>query len=235
MEQKNAVSQAATSDEEARFELDEYESDQDQSPNTKPTSSVPGISGETLALMKKLGMPVGDKEDDADDTISELKIYYCSRTHSQLTQFSSELRRVRLPPVLPPLDGTSETSLQAGTESLVEDLKHVTLGSRKNLCINPKVNRLSSATAINEKCLELQQPGTSADHRCSYLPNSENKGLVHDFRDNALAKIRDIEDLGYLGKRLGICPYYASRSTVGFSEVHNISFIYFYLLTLRRL
>lgn len=44
-----------------------------------------------------------------------------------------------------------------------EELKHLTIGSRKNLCINPKVAKLGSATAINERCLDLQQTGAVYD------------------------------------------------------------------------
>jgi chromosome transmission fidelity protein 1 len=42
---------------------------------------------------------------------------------------------------------------------------------------------------------------------------------VLDFQHHALAKIRDIEDLGVLGKKLGVCPYYATRPAVKPSEV----------------
>ena len=188
------------------------------------SNSAFGLSAETQALVEKLGMPSGeDAKDDLDEATDELKIFYCSRTHSQLTQFSNELRRVHLPPALPPLGPPIEKSPLDGPTKLEETLKHLTLGSRKNLCINPKINRLGNATTINERCLELQQPGTSADHRCQYLPSKENEALVHDFRDNTMAKIRDIEDLGSLGKKLGICPYYASRSTIRPSEVSGVS------------
>lgn len=101
-------------------------------------------------------------------------------------------------------------------------IKHVPLGSRKNLCINQKVSRLGSALAINERCLELQQPDTSKDHKCPFIPNKENETLVNDFRDHTLARIRDVEDLGKLGKKIGICPYYASRATIKPSEVRLI-------------
>lgn len=80
--------------------------------------------------------------------LEELKIFYCSRTHSQLTQFVNELRKVKPPPSLSPLGAVLE-----------EGVKHLSLGSRKNLCINEKVKNLGSLTAINEWCLELQQPG----------------------------------------------------------------------------
>ncbi len=85
------------------------------------------------------------------------QILYCSRTHSQLSQFVGELRRVKLPPGLT-LSGSTEKQ-KPDDEQLEEVLKHLTLGSRKNLCINSKVASLGSATAINERCLELQDQG----------------------------------------------------------------------------
>jgi chromosome transmission fidelity protein 1 len=150
-----------------------------------------------------------------------LKIYYCSRTHSQLTQFITELRRVNLPPTI---DNTNAAEDAEKADIMSETLKHLSLGSRKNLCINQKVSALSNVTSINERCLELQQPNTSIDHKCPFLPTKENQTLVNDFRDHAIAKIRDIEDLGKLGKTLGICPYYASRSAVKPSEIVTLPY-----------
>ena len=124
----------------------------------------------------------------------------------------------------PALQSETPESKKEG-EVLVEDFKHLTLGSRKNLCINPKVNIPGrSATAINERCVELQQSGTSSEHKCAFLPNKENQPLVNDFRDHSLATIRDIEELGTLGKQLGICPYYASRSAIKPSEIVTLPY-----------
>ena len=143
------------------------------------------------------------------------KVFYCSRTHSQLTQFAAELRRIKLPPLSSP-----ETDSEAPTiETVLEGIKHLTLGSRKNLCINSQVSKLGNQTAINERCTELQQSKASEARRCNYLPTKDNEPLVHQFRDHALARIRDIEDLGSLGKKIGICPYYASRAVIEPSEV----------------
>ncbi len=144
----------------------------------------------------------------------EVKIFYCSRTHSQLTQFVHELRRVDFPA---PWRDIEETYAVDQISQVV--IKHLPLASRKNLCINPKVAKLGNAPAINERCLELQQPEIPKDHRCPFVPNKENEALVSDFRDHTLASIRDIEDLGTLGKSIGICPYYAARSSIKLSEV----------------
>jgi chromosome transmission fidelity protein 1 len=72
--------------------------------------------------------------------------------------------------------------------------------------------------------MELQQPKTAADHKCPYLPKKENEDLVLDFRDNALAKIRDIEDLALIGTKLQICPYYASRPAIAPSEMVTLPY-----------
>jgi chromosome transmission fidelity protein 1 len=205
----------ANDDDEAQFVLDDYESDEESSKRAKAgTFSESGLSAETQALMVSLGYSTDASKEDDEDAPDEIKIFFCSRTHSQLTQFSSELGRVKMPPAIAPDEDIDNN----GIDSLVEDVKHLTLGSRKNLCINSKVNKLGSATAINERCLELQQ-STSTESRCPHMPTKESEPLINDFRDHALAKIRDIEDLGSLGKKIGICPYYASRPATKYCEV----------------
>ena len=206
-------------DDEAQFELDEYNSD-DENTNANAIAQLPsdqGLSSTSLQLMQQLGLTFKLSAENQDLLpTDELKVFYCSRTHSQLTQFVQEVRRVDLP-VSSWTIGQDDPRADNSDEKLV--VKHVPLGSRKNLCINPKVSKLGSAPAINERCLELQQPGTPRDLKCHFIPNKENETLVNDFRDHTLAKIRDIEDLGSLGKKIGICPYYASRATIKPSEV----------------
>ncbi|KAJ4383316.1 ATP-dependent DNA helicase chl1 [Didymella sp. IMI 355093] len=207
-------------DDEAQFALDDYESDQESANYARAGRfDSSGLSAETQALMDKLGYVTGEAKVEDGQPLDEMKIFFCSRTHSQLTQFSSELSRVRMPPAITMDEDISNDS----ADSLTEDVKHLTLGSRKNLCINPNVSRLGNATAINERCLELQQ-STSSEGRCSAMPTKENEALLNDFRDHALAKIRDIEDLGVLGKKLGICPYYASRPAVKFCEIVTLPY-----------
>ncbi|KAF2876577.1 helicase C-terminal domain-containing protein [Massariosphaeria phaeospora] len=205
---------------EAQFILADYESDEDNSQKTaEKTYDDSGLSAETQALMKQFGYSVEKENGQEEDAPDEIKIFICSRTHSQLTQFSSELNRVKMPPAI------NDTSLDENDEkNIVEEVKHITLGSRKNLCINPKVNKLGKATTINERCLELQQPNISSDSKCPFIPTKESEALVNDFRDHALAKIRDIEDLMMTGKQLGICPYYASRPATRYCEIVTLPY-----------
>ena len=57
-----------------------------------------------------------DLEEEED--VQPMKVFFCSRTHSQLSQFVKELQRT----------------------VFSSSLKAVTLGSRKSLCINPGTN-----------------------------------------------------------------------------------------------
>jgi chromosome transmission fidelity protein 1 len=206
-------------DGEDQFALDDYNSD-DEAASRRPGESQ--YSTETTKLLEKLGMIAPTKDDrDVDDAEDELKIFFCSRTHSQLSQFVGELQRVHLPAGLPPEQQVGDSD---DAKHVTEEVKQITLGSRKNLCINSKVNKLASQTAINEKCMELQQSKTPADKKCPYIPSKDDESLVLDFRDHALASIRDIEDLASVGRKLGICPYYASRPAVTPAEMVTLPY-----------
>lgn len=209
----------SAADTEDQFALEDYNSDDDAASSNVGTSQY---SAETTKLLEKLGMILPTQGiRQTEDMEEELKIFFCSRTHSQLSQFVGELQRVHLPTGLPP-EPQHEKS-----DSLtppMEEVKQITLGSRKNLCINSKVNKISSQTAINEKCMELQQSKTPSDKKCQHLPGKDDESLVLDFRDHALASIRDIEDLANVGRKLGICPYYASRPAVAPAEMVTLPY-----------
>ncbi|KAI9735876.1 MAG: ATP-dependent DNA helicase chl1 [Cirrosporium novae-zelandiae] len=210
---------------EARFALDDYESDDDRvQKKIYADNGLPeGLSASTQALLSKLGVGTTTKKEE-DLEPDELKIFYCSRTHSQLSQFVAELRRVQFPASIPEAL-SSDLGHTNKEEDPTEVVKEISLGSRKTICINPKVQKLNSATAINERCLELQSSTpTSTSQKCPYLPTRENEDLTHAFRDHAIAKIRDIEDLGQLGKQIGICPYYASREAIRPAEIVTLPY-----------
>lgn len=204
---------------EDQFALDDYHSDDERASGNDAPSQY---SVETTKLLEKLGMIVSKQDDrHAEEAEEELKIFFCSRTHSQLSQFVGELQRVHLPAGLQP---EKQKDASDGTEEITEEIKQITLGSRKNLCINPKVNKLASQTAINERCVELQQSKTPADKKCQYIPTKDDESLVLDFKDHALASIHDIEDLADVGRKLAICPYYASRPAVTPAEMVTLPY-----------
>ncbi|KAI1458608.1 DNA repair helicase [Annulohypoxylon moriforme] len=200
-------------DDEDEWLLDEGQDD-DASQGDDNSS---GYSKETRTLMGKLGMgTLQAKEEEEDMGGNEVKIYYTSRTHSQLTQFISELRRPTFPASLP------GSLLDDSHDADSEDIKHLPLSSRQRLCINPSVSRLNSLAAINDRCSELQQP--KSKDRCQFVPNADNLSLTHQFRDNALATLPDIEDLFELGNKLHVCPYYASRTVVPGAEIITLPY-----------
>ncbi|KAL1953038.1 hypothetical protein VTO42DRAFT_3747 [Malbranchea cinnamomea] len=223
---KRAESQRDTNaTDEHQFELDDYDSGDEQGTAKRMHGMInhEGFSADTLALLEKLKSVVRVKQEDDDSQEDDVRIFYCSRTHSQLTQFAQELRRVTFPPSIPPED-EEEGNKQVGSDEIEEGTKHIVLGSRKTLCINPKVQALGNPVAINERCLDLQKPGVAAAQKCPFLPSKDNETLSMDFRDHALAKVRDIEDIGKIGQQIGVCPYYAARSVVKHSEIVTLPY-----------
>ncbi|KAI1463513.1 DNA repair helicase [Daldinia caldariorum] len=193
--------------------LDEGQ-DEDLSQGGDNTS---GFSKETRVLMNKLGLgSLQPSEENEDINDNGIKIYYTSRTHSQLTQFISELRRPTFPTSLP------DSLLGDNSGTVPEGIKHLPLSSRQRLCINPAVSRLGSLPAINDRCTELQQ--SKSKDRCQFVPNADNMSSTHQFRDSALANLPDIEDLFELGKKLQVCPYYASRTAVPGAEIITLPY-----------
>ncbi|CAF0723436.1 unnamed protein product [Brachionus calyciflorus] len=78
-----------------------------------------------------------DFDDDDDDNKEDqlTRIFFCSRTHSQISQFIGELKKT----------------------IYSDSARVVSLGSRMNLCINDTVLKLGSFQAVNDRCLELQK------------------------------------------------------------------------------
>ncbi|CAG8242016.1 unnamed protein product [Penicillium salamii] len=205
---------------EEQFVLDDYDSDsENQGP--KEARGSDGLSASTLALLERFQGQFSTQKKEEEEDVEEVKIFFCSRTHSQLSQFAGELRRVAFPSSIP---DELEPDGKDGLAVLEERVKHLSLGSRKNLCINPQVRTLENNTAINEKCLDLQQAGVAADKKCKFIPSKDDEALALEFRDHALATVKDIEDIGQVGKKLGICPYYASRPVIKHSEIVTLPY-----------
>ncbi|PFH60170.1 hypothetical protein XA68_11358 [Ophiocordyceps unilateralis] len=179
--------------------------------------ALSGLSKESRELLEGLGLggPKKMRDDQEEMPGEEIKIYYTSRTHSQLSQFIAELRRPSFPSSLP-----ASIAEERGMTS--ERVKLLPLSSRQRLCINPSVARLGSTQAINDRCAELQQ--AKSGKKCAYMPSEELRSQTHQFRDAALAALPDIEDLHRLGKSLAVCPYYASRTALPAAEMVTLPY-----------
>ncbi|XP_066541762.1 ATP-dependent DNA helicase DDX11 isoform X2 [Hoplias malabaricus] len=167
-------------DEDEGLIVAEYESDEEATPKTRTC-------------------------DDDDDLEEEhiTKIYYCSRTHSQLAQFVHEVQK----------------SPFGSTVSLVN------LGSRQNMCVNPDVARLGSLQLINDRCMELQKNKHDKQSKSDSEPK-RRRGVAKAtcpysgyeklmaMRDEVLVKVRDIEQLLQHGRDTHTCPYYSTRIAI---------------------
>jgi chromosome transmission fidelity protein 1 len=172
-------------------------------------------------------LPFGEAEEP--EPPQKIQIIFCSRTHSQLTQFVGELHRTPFADVM----------------SLVA------LGSRRALCINDDVLRLKIPGLINERCLELQKPpsarkkkfdtistrsagdgpggaaklknkksnrySSNSSTKCTFLASGTKS--ADTTRDMILAQPIDIEALATLGRKRSVCPYYASRRATPEADV----------------
>ncbi|KAL2338079.1 hypothetical protein Fmac_012525 [Flemingia macrophylla] len=182
------------------FLLEEYESEDEK--------VLGSVGPKRKAVKTALGSSSEDEsgEEEVEEEEKTLKVYFCSRTHSQLSQFVKEVRKT----------------------VFADEMNVVSLGSRKNLCINEEVVTLGNSTRINERCLELQKKkkneankklkvgaGVRRTKASSGCPMLRKHKLQQEFRNEVTQQgPLDIEDLANLGRSMGTCPYYGSRSMV---------------------
>ncbi|KAF9257517.1 DNA repair helicase [Marasmius fiardii PR-910] len=181
------------------------------------------ISPAVRALMAKLE----GRSHQPSDTPTCTKIYYASRTHSQLTQVLPELQRLNFRIVShfaspDHLTGRATTKRKLHEDSDEDEprVRTVALGSRKHLCINDDLR--SRVTDLDEACRELL--GEKAAHRCPHLPSALDDYLMNDFRDEILAIPKDIEDLANAGRLSNVCPYFASRRAIPQAELVTLPY-----------
>lgn len=193
-----------------------------------------GISNEVSKLLNNYesnNLNIGiDDNNHVNSTVlneSKFKIFFISRTHSQLNQFSDQLKMTNFP--------SSINNLSK------EKTKYLPLGSRKQLCINDSILSLNDLQLINKGCQNLQKSNTSTNTststststgtntgKCEYLPNlNSNDDLLikkERLNDLIMSDIYDIEDINSLGKKLGVCPYYSIRNDLPIAEIVSMPY-----------
>lgn len=203
---------------ETDFLAQPYESDSEEVSvgTTSREREKTALDLEVKAMLAKLESKSNEKSSSKRENFNPVKIFYASRTHSQLNQFASQLRL--------PHFKSSFVDQQVPEERL----KYVPLASRKQLCINEDVKKWGNVEAINDACADLVKSPKGCQF---YQPSSSfyKENLSQSFTDNAFAQIQDIEDLGALGKALHVCPYYATRDSLMGAEV--VTMPYQYLLS----
>ena len=119
------------------------------------------------------------------------RIFYTSRTHSQIAQVVRELKRTAYRP------------------------RTAMLASREHLCVHPKIvgnpSSSSSSSSSNEGGFSSSRNDACdrllTDNACEYF-----KGVPRLLAPGALPPVADVEELVAAGKRARACPYYASRT-----------------------
>ncbi|WVQ69797.1 uncharacterized protein L199_008017 [Kwoniella botswanensis] len=183
----------------------------------------PYISKEVRELMDKYEAfrPKINAEVDEEEEEDLPKIYYTSRTHTQLRQLTSELLKTSFP-----VSDPHSTAHDPSSSDKSKGVSLVPLGSRKQLCINDKVRSLAKNSVggderLNEACLDMQKSGKT---RCEYLPSKAEEGIMLDARDSVLASVKDIEDIVAIGRKSCVCPYYATRRAVKQSQIVTLPY-----------
>lgn len=167
---------------------------------TNKNSELIGSQSSALSSQSSETQDDEDIEKSLSDQIDDQfrpKIYYASRTHSQLSQFISEVKKTKF------ADSTHQPAIRL-----------TPLASRANLCIHPDVVSLRDPAAINERCIEMQRE-TNKEKKCPYIKLKK----VNDLKENILSSVYDIEDIVSRGKMMGSCPYFATRMAVSEAEL----------------
>nr|XP_026690790.1 ATP-dependent DNA helicase DDX11 isoform X2 [Ciona intestinalis] len=163
---------------------------------------------------------VPDAGEEEEDHLT--RIFFCSRTHSQLSQFVKELQKS-------PFGNNVHCDADEGDFQITM----ASLGSRNNLCINDSVRKLKSVNLMNERCLEMQKNSKPKSKKeddqdkpkrqkkvskstCCYYTNHDG---IAQLTNTIVGKIHDIEEVIKEGKSLEACPYYASRHAVTLSQL----------------
>ncbi|XP_073932407.1 ATP-dependent DNA helicase DDX11 isoform X2 [Castor canadensis] len=151
---------------------------------------------------KRVANGVDEDEDDLEEE-HITKIYYCSRTHSQLAQFVHEVQK----------------------SPFGKETRLVSLGSRQNLCVNEEVKNLGSVQLINDRCRDMQRNKHEKSRAEENKPKRRrqesraacpfyNHEQMQLLRDEILVEVKDMEQLVTLGKEARACPYYGSRFAI---------------------
>ncbi|EHB05252.1 Putative ATP-dependent RNA helicase DDX11-like protein [Heterocephalus glaber] len=149
----------------------------------------PTVKASLLLVLLLLQAPVDEDEEDLEEE-HVTKIYYCSRTHSQLAQFVQENLCV------------NEDVRSLGSVQLINDR-----------CVEiQRSQHKSKSRAEEEKPKRRRQEARAA---CPFY-NHEQMQLL---RDEILVEVRDVEQLVALGKEARACPYYGSRLAIAAAQL----------------
>ncbi|PIO71845.1 DNA repair helicase [Teladorsagia circumcincta] len=140
-----------------------------------------------------------EAESKPDEPLKAIKVFYASRTHSQLEQLMDELKKTRFSP------------------------RVVTAASRQTLCVNEDVRRLKFSHLINERCMELRK-GCALEGKRVKLGGEENPTTVKKIASKCPYYKGDaIEELSNEILASAIC----TTSELGLTEVNLFKIVHY--------
>ncbi len=83
------------------------------------------------------------------------------------------------------------------------------IGSRDQLCVNPKVNTLKGLS-LNSMCKKVRDARKDSSCSCKFYKNTGESVIPNETK----WEISDIEDLHKIGKSHIVCPYYLQKTRV---------------------
>ena len=133
---------------------------------------------------------------------SGLKIFYTSRTHSQLAQVIREFKKT----------------------PYVGDMQMAVLGSREHLCVHAGVSAMPSSVQ-GQQCAVARQ-----DHRCRFFkglqPFRQRQDVQVATNEVPNVNLFDIEELHLVGSREGFCPYFYERQMAESADIIFLPYQY---------
>lgn len=161
------------------------------------------------------------------------KVIFATRTHSQLAQFVNELRKTKFNPpyareALTRLTNHDLQNLDDFSQNFGADLPFalILFGSRRQMCINEDVRKLSSGNAIADRCRELLDGRSGSGGSDGKRGSRNGRCVYHDdeaeelLKEHLLVGAHEIEDASRMGHTFGGCPYFATRSVMMDKQNH---------------
>ena len=148
--------------------------------------------------------------DDADDQLVDFpKLFYTSRTHSQLAQ---SMREAATGPFF--------------SKPEIYKLKMVHVASRQQLCVNQKIRARSRGQQdrLNDLCIEALGEPSTCERGCPYADKHRVNVLVEHLR----IQPRSLSEIKTIGEREKGCPFLATKR---FTPEANVIFLPYGYLT----
>ncbi|WFD30076.1 DNA helicase [Malassezia sp. CBS 17886] len=157
------------------------------------------------------------------------KLVYCSRTVPEIEKTLAELKRLMEYRAKYNVTGDDGMDVD-GAQGKMEDILALGLSSRKNMCINPRVNRERKGKVIDARCRDMTSPW--AIERAREDPGSVELCEFHEelgtMEPGSLIPpgVWTLDEVKAYGEERGVCPYFAVRRMMPICDIVIYSFHY---------